>query len=64
MEFFWVLTPFSVVVGYQHFRGHFFLKMEAALSSETLVYHHNTTRLHNSEEVHLNLHHREKLKFA
>jgi len=36
--------------------------MEAARSSETLVYYRNTTRGQNSEDPDLNLHHRENLK--
>jgi len=34
VEAFWVVMPCSVVVRYQHFRGHFTLKMEAAWTSE------------------------------
>jgi len=55
---FWVVTPCSVVVGYQRFRGscclhllYFTLKMEAARSSETMVSYHNTTRRHSPEEL-------------
>jgi hypothetical protein len=50
VEVFWVVTPCSVVVGYQCFRGpcclhlHFTIKMEAARSSETMVSYHNTTQ--------------------
>jgi hypothetical protein len=53
----WVVTAFSVVVGYRCFRGpccihlHFTLKMEAVCSSETLVSYHNTNCSHNPEEL-------------
>jgi hypothetical protein len=52
-EFFWAVTPCSVVVGYQRYRDecclhlHFNLKMEAALTSETLVSYHNTILRHS-----------------
>jgi hypothetical protein len=36
--------------------------MEAACTSETLVYYHITTRPHNPEELDLNLHRRENFK--
>jgi hypothetical protein len=52
----WVVTPCNV-------RIFFTLKMEAARSSETLV---STTALHcvtAPEDLDLNLHSREKLKF-
>jgi len=62
------LTPCSYVVGHQRFGGlcclnlHFTLKMEAAESSETLVSYNNTTWHHNSDDLELNFHRREKLK--
>jgi hypothetical protein len=55
VEVLWVVTPCSVVVGYQTIRGqlHFTLKMEAACTSETFVPYHNTTRRHNPEDLDL-----------
>jgi hypothetical protein len=56
---FWVLTPCSDVVGYQIFRGPYYLqlqgevKMEAARSSETLVSYPITTQYQNPEEHNL-----------
>jgi hypothetical protein len=52
---FWVLTPCSVAVGYQHFREYCCPqiqsegKMEAAVSSETVTSYSNTSRLQNPE---------------
>jgi hypothetical protein len=43
---FWVVNPCSYMVGYQCFT----LKMEAARSSETLVFYHITTWYHNPED--------------
>jgi len=61
VEVFWVVTPCSVVTGYQCFGGscyfhlHFTLKMEAVKSSDTLVSHRNAICRHNPED--LDLHH-------
>jgi len=60
VEIFWVATPCIVMVGYQHFRltccfrlkGE--VKMEAAWSSEALLYNNNTRR-HNQEDLDLKL---------
>jgi hypothetical protein len=50
-KLFWVVSPLcNVVLGYQRF---FTQRMEAACSYETLVPYHN------SEQLDLNLHHRE-----
>jgi hypothetical protein len=49
VEVFWVVTPCSVVVGYQHFRGPCCLKLEgevkAGWASEMLVSYHNNEDL-------------------
>jgi hypothetical protein len=55
VEAFWVVTPCSVAVGYQRFRGPCCLhlqgemKMEATRSSKMFVSYHNTARHLNPE---------------
>jgi hypothetical protein len=60
IEVLWVATLYSVAVGYQRFGGLvasiFRVKMEAERS------YHNTTRRHNAEDLHLNLHCRENVR--
>jgi hypothetical protein len=59
VEFFWVLRPCSVVVGYQRFRGPCFtLQLEATGSSETSASYYSIARRNNPEEFDLNLHRR------
>jgi hypothetical protein len=69
VEVFWVVTPCSVVVGYQRIMrtmlplSSLHPKMEAAKSSETLVSYHKTTRRQNPKDFDLKFHCREKLEF-
>jgi hypothetical protein len=49
VEFFEVVIPCNVVVGYQRFR----VKMEVARPSEMLVSYYKTTLHHNPEETDL-----------
>jgi hypothetical protein len=61
VQIFRVVTPCSVEVGYQLFRGpyclhlHFTLNMEAAWYSETFKSFHNSIRRHNSYDIDFNL---------
>jgi len=45
VEVFWLVTPYSVVVGYQCFEDPCCLHLQ----SETLVSYYNPTRRHNTE---------------
>jgi hypothetical protein len=55
----WVVTPCCLAGGCQRFGG---IEMEAIRSSETLVTIYKTTRLHNPEDYHRHLHHRQNFK--
>jgi len=63
---FWAEMPCSDVVGCQHFGGpccfYLTLKMETAISSESLISYHITTWHHNPEDHNLNLYCHENLK--
>jgi hypothetical protein len=61
-QVFWVMTPCKVAEDLDN-SIHFTLKMEAARSSETLVFYHITTLRYNPEDLESNLYHREKIKF-
>jgi hypothetical protein len=54
VEVFWVVTPCSAIIGYQHFGEpfsyHFRVKMKVSRLSEMLVPYHNITRRHNPED--------------
>jgi hypothetical protein len=51
VEVFWVVTPCSVVVGYQRFGGPFYLHLQGGTS----VSYHQITRHHNQEDLDFNL---------
>jgi CO dehydrogenase/acetyl-CoA synthase alpha subunit len=52
VKVFWVMMC-SVAVGYQHFRGPCFMKMEGARSCEMLISCHNAIWHHNQEDLDL-----------
>jgi hypothetical protein len=69
MADFWFVAPCSLLEVYQNFRGVCCLHhqgdlqvMEAARTSETSVYFHQTTRRNNPEDSHLHTSRRENMK--
>jgi hypothetical protein len=57
VEVLWVVTPCSVMVGYQRFGRSCCHHLQGEVKS-----HHNTTRHHNPQDLCLNLHRRENPK--
>jgi hypothetical protein len=53
VEIFWIVTPRSVVVGYQRFERPFCHHLQGACTCETSVSYHNTRRRHKPEDLDL-----------